>query len=96
VVQILDKHSPVKDPQVYDQMRPAGLDPAGKRVHQSLRDDLAYYERRGQVRERVELAGAWIKASMNMPSSSLVPIADPRVPTAASTSSWTVAEHHLL
>jgi NitT/TauT family transport system substrate-binding protein len=56
VVQILTKHTPIKDPRDYDQMRPAGLDPDGKLVLQSLRDDLAYYERAGHVRERVDLA----------------------------------------
>ena len=35
-------------------MRPAGLDPDGKLVVQSIRDDLRYYERAGLVKDPVE------------------------------------------
>ena len=56
VVQILIKHTPIKDAKDYDQMRPAGLDPDGRLVLQAMRDDLAYYERTGYVRDRVDLS----------------------------------------
>ena len=56
VVQILTRHTVVKDPKDYDLMRPAGLDPDGQLVLQSIRDDLAYYERVGLVRERIDLS----------------------------------------
>jgi NitT/TauT family transport system substrate-binding protein len=56
VVQILIKHTVVKDPRDYEQMRPAGLDPDGQLKLQGIREDLAYYERAGLVREPVDLA----------------------------------------
>ena len=55
-MQILTRHTVVKDPKDYDLMRPAGLDPDGQLVLQSIRDDLAYYERVGLVRERIDLS----------------------------------------
>jgi len=56
VVQALATHTVVKDPKDYDQMRPAGLNPDGVLALQSVRDDLAYYEQTGQVRERVDVS----------------------------------------
>jgi NitT/TauT family transport system substrate-binding protein len=56
VVQALATYTPIKDPSAYDRMRPAGLDPDGRLALQSIRDDLAYYERTGTVREPVDLA----------------------------------------
>ncbi len=56
VVQALVKHTAVKDPKDYDQMRPAGLDPDGTLALQSIREDFAYYERAGLVREPIDLA----------------------------------------
>jgi NitT/TauT family transport system substrate-binding protein len=56
VVQALMKYTPIKDPTVYEEMRPAGLDPDGKLVLPSIRDDLAYYEQSGLVREPVDLS----------------------------------------
>jgi NitT/TauT family transport system substrate-binding protein len=56
VVDILIKHTAIKDRDVYDQMRPPGLDPDGKVQVQAIRDDLAYYEQVGLVRERVDVA----------------------------------------
>jgi NitT/TauT family transport system substrate-binding protein len=56
VVQILTKHTTVKDPKDYEQMRPAGLDPDGKVNLDSIRQDLDYYERTGLVPTPVDLA----------------------------------------
>ncbi|HEY7060055.1 MAG TPA: ABC transporter substrate-binding protein [Chloroflexota bacterium] len=56
VVQILINHTPIKDPKDYDQMRPAGLDPDGKLEVRSIRDDLAYYQRTGLVKDPIDLA----------------------------------------
>jgi NitT/TauT family transport system substrate-binding protein len=46
----------VKDPQDYDQMRPAGLDPDGRLELASIQHDLDYYERSGLVATHVDLA----------------------------------------
>jgi NitT/TauT family transport system substrate-binding protein len=54
IVDILIKHTAVKDRATYDQMRPPGLDPDGKVQVQALRDDYAYYEQVGLVRDRIE------------------------------------------
>jgi NitT/TauT family transport system substrate-binding protein len=56
VIRALTTHTAIKDPKDYDQMRPAGLDPDGRLALESIRADLAYYERAGQVRESVDLA----------------------------------------
>jgi NitT/TauT family transport system substrate-binding protein len=56
VVQILTKHTVVKDPHDYDQMRPAGLDPDGRLELASIQQDLDYYERSGLVTAHVDLA----------------------------------------
>src|SRR5207249_9212387 len=56
VIQALTQHTVVKDPKDYDLMRPAGLDPDGRLALDSVRADLAYYERAGQVREPVDVA----------------------------------------
>jgi NitT/TauT family transport system substrate-binding protein len=55
-VQILVKHTPIKDTADYERMRPAGLDPDGKVNLDSMRQDLAYYERAGLVSVPVDLA----------------------------------------
>jgi len=56
VIQALATHTVVKDPKDYDLMRPAGLNPDGVLALQSIREDLAYYERMGQVPERVDVS----------------------------------------
>lgn len=56
IVQILIKHTAVKDPTAYEVMRPAGLDPDGRLKLPSLYADLAYYEETGQLRERIDVA----------------------------------------
>lgn len=57
VIGILAKHTVVKEPRDYEQMRPAGLDPDGKLELSSVANDLAYYQRSGQVTQPVELRG---------------------------------------
>ena len=39
-----------------ERLRPPGLDPDGKLVLDSKRDDVAYYQQTGLVREKLELA----------------------------------------
>jgi NitT/TauT family transport system substrate-binding protein len=56
IIQILIKHTPVKDPAAYEAMRPAGLDPDGKLEVESIRQDLAYYREAGLVTEPIDLA----------------------------------------
>ncbi len=56
VIQILINHTPIKDASVYDEMRPAGLDPDGKLDVDSIRGDLAYYEQAGEVTQQVDLS----------------------------------------
>jgi NitT/TauT family transport system substrate-binding protein len=56
IIRILTRQTSVKDPAVYDQMRPAGLDPDGKLALQSMQDDVAYYQQVGLVREQVDLS----------------------------------------
>ncbi|HZR97839.1 MAG TPA: ABC transporter substrate-binding protein [Chloroflexota bacterium] len=56
VIQALTTYTPIKDAAAYDRMRPADLDPDGTLALQSIRDDLAYYERTGSVREPVDLS----------------------------------------
>jgi ABC-type nitrate/sulfonate/bicarbonate transport system substrate-binding protein len=49
VVQILAKHTTVKDVPLYDKLVPAGLDPDGRLNVQGIRDDLALFERLGCI-----------------------------------------------
>jgi NitT/TauT family transport system substrate-binding protein len=56
IVDILTRHTAVKDPRDYEQMRPAGIDPDGKLGVDSMREDLAWYTSAGFVKERVDLA----------------------------------------
>jgi NitT/TauT family transport system substrate-binding protein len=58
VIRILIANTPIKDPATYEKMRPAGLNPDGRVTLDSMRNDLAYYERTGQVTARVDLARA--------------------------------------
>jgi NitT/TauT family transport system substrate-binding protein len=55
-IQILIKHTPVKDRATYDHMRPPGLDPDGRMQLDAIRADLAFWEGQGLVTERVDLA----------------------------------------
>jgi NitT/TauT family transport system substrate-binding protein len=73
VVQALIKYTVVKDPRDYDQMRPAGIDPDGKLVVQSIRDDLRYYEAAGLVKDPVDLSKVVTPPSRNSPSCSSAP-----------------------
>jgi NitT/TauT family transport system substrate-binding protein len=54
-VKTLVENTTVKDPKVYDQMVPAGLDPDGKLDVQSMQNDLNYYMDSGQVQSQVDL-----------------------------------------
>jgi ABC-type nitrate/sulfonate/bicarbonate transport system substrate-binding protein len=56
VVKALATHTPIKDSAAYDRMRPAGLNPDGTLAVQSIRDDLAYYERTGTVTQSMDAA----------------------------------------
>jgi NitT/TauT family transport system substrate-binding protein len=56
VVQILIKHTAIKDPHDYEQMRPAGLDPDGRLELASIQQDLDYYERSGLVPTHIDLS----------------------------------------
>ena len=49
VVQVLAKHTTVKDLALYDKFTPAGLDPDGRLNVQGIRDDVALYARLGCV-----------------------------------------------
>jgi NitT/TauT family transport system substrate-binding protein len=55
-VKTLVENTTVKDPKVYDQMVPAGLDPDGKLDVQSMQNDLNYYMDSGQVQSQVDLS----------------------------------------
>jgi NitT/TauT family transport system substrate-binding protein len=55
-IQILIKHTPVKDRAIYDRMKPPGLDPDGRMQLDAVRADLAFWERQGLVTEPVDLA----------------------------------------
>jgi NitT/TauT family transport system substrate-binding protein len=55
-VQIMVKNTTVKDPKVYDQVLPAGLDPDGKIDRASMQEDLDYYMQSGQVKNPVDLS----------------------------------------
>lgn len=56
VVRVLTENTTVTDPAIYEQMRPAGLDPDGKLDLQSIEDDLRYYVESGQVKEKPDLS----------------------------------------
>jgi NitT/TauT family transport system substrate-binding protein len=49
VVQILAKHTTVKDLALYDRIIPAGLDPDGRLNVPGIRDDVALYTRLGCI-----------------------------------------------
>jgi NitT/TauT family transport system substrate-binding protein len=55
-VRVLSENTTVTDPAIYEQMRPAGLDPDGKLDVQSIEDDLRYYVESGQVTDPPDLA----------------------------------------
>lgn len=55
-VAILTKNTAVKDPSLYEQMRPFGLDPDGRVDVRGMQGDLTYYEGTGAVKARVDLA----------------------------------------
>jgi NitT/TauT family transport system substrate-binding protein len=55
VVSILVAQTTVKDPKVFAQMKPAGLDPDGKLDLQSMKNDLAYYVESGQAKASADL-----------------------------------------
>jgi NitT/TauT family transport system substrate-binding protein len=56
VVRVLTQNTTVTDPAIYEQMRPAGLDPDGRLDLQSIEDDLRYYVESGQVTDRPDLS----------------------------------------
>jgi NitT/TauT family transport system substrate-binding protein len=55
VVNILVANTTVKDPKIFAQMKPAGLDPDGKLDLQSIKNDLSYYTESGQVKPGADL-----------------------------------------
>ena len=56
VVKILAKDTTVKDPAVYSQMTPAGLDPNGKLDTASMQEDINYYQGAGYLKQKVDLS----------------------------------------
>jgi NitT/TauT family transport system substrate-binding protein len=56
VVNILVANTTVKDPNIYAQMKPAGLDPDGKMDLQSVKNDLDYYIESGQTKPGIDLS----------------------------------------
>ena len=56
VVKILAKYTSVKDPKVYTEMTPAGLDPNGKLDAASMQEDVNYYQQAGYLKEKVDLS----------------------------------------
>jgi NitT/TauT family transport system substrate-binding protein len=56
VVGVLTRNTTVTDPVIYDQMRPAGLDPDGKLDRQSIEDAVQYYIKSGQISDQPDLA----------------------------------------
>ena len=57
VAQILAEQTRIS-PEVVKRMRPAGLDPDGKLLMQSLQDDLAYFEQTGSLQQHIDLSSA--------------------------------------
>jgi NitT/TauT family transport system substrate-binding protein len=55
-VQILVANTTVKDPSIFSQMKPAGLDPDGKLDVQSMKTDLNYYVESGQAKPTADLS----------------------------------------
>jgi NitT/TauT family transport system substrate-binding protein len=55
-VQILVANTTVKDPKIFSQMKPAGLDPDGKLDIQSMKTDLNYYVESGQAKPSADLS----------------------------------------
>jgi NitT/TauT family transport system substrate-binding protein len=55
VVNILVTNTTVKDPKVFAQMKPAGLDPDGRLDLQSMKSDLNYYIESGQAKPTADL-----------------------------------------
>jgi NitT/TauT family transport system substrate-binding protein len=56
VVNVLVKNTSVKDPKIYAQMKPAGLDPNGKLDVASMQEDIDYYVQAGYMKEKPDLA----------------------------------------
>jgi NitT/TauT family transport system substrate-binding protein len=56
VVRILTQNTTVTDPAIYEQMRPAGLDPDGLLDMQSIQEAATYYVESGQVASQPDLA----------------------------------------
>jgi NitT/TauT family transport system substrate-binding protein len=55
VVSILTKETTVKNPQIFAQMTPAGIDPNGKLDVSSMQEDINYYRESGQLQQQVDL-----------------------------------------
>jgi NitT/TauT family transport system substrate-binding protein len=53
MIQILIKHTSLKDPAIYQRMTPFGLDPNGALYRDSIMDMQAYFNRTGEVPEQV-------------------------------------------
>ncbi|HEV7662275.1 MAG TPA: ABC transporter substrate-binding protein [Chloroflexota bacterium] len=56
VVNLLVAQTTVKDPKIFAQMKPAGLDPDGRLDLQSMKADLAYYVESGQTKTGTDLS----------------------------------------
>jgi ABC-type nitrate/sulfonate/bicarbonate transport system substrate-binding protein len=56
IVDILVKHTNLKDAALYDQIIPPGLNPDGAIGLQSLQDDVAWYRRKGVVQDDLDLS----------------------------------------
>jgi len=56
VVRILTQNTTVTDPAIYEQMRPAGLDPDGRLDMRSIEADVKYYVESGQVTSTPDLS----------------------------------------
>jgi NitT/TauT family transport system substrate-binding protein len=54
-VDILVKHTNLKDPALYEQIVPPGLNPDGAIGLQSLQDDVTWYRQKGVVQEDLDL-----------------------------------------
>jgi NitT/TauT family transport system substrate-binding protein len=55
-VRVLTERTSVIDPKIYEQMRPAGLDPDARLDLRSIEDDLDYYVASGQVKDKPDLS----------------------------------------
>jgi NitT/TauT family transport system substrate-binding protein len=56
IVRILTQNTTVTDPAIYEQMRPAGLDPDGRLDMQSIEEAAKYYVESGQITDQPDLA----------------------------------------